>query len=78
MKPFILLITIFAVSAVISKSTMGNWNLPFGGNIYAATQHIDIEKGTFTGPTTPYLWFRIPLQLLFIGWVYYSSRKQNP
>jgi uncharacterized membrane protein len=147
MKPFILLITVFAVSAAISKSTMGNWNLPFGGNlamclmlcftamghfmftkgmsmmippfipfkkaliygtgileiilalgllflpirpyagyalilffiiitpanIYAATQHIDIEKGTFTGPATPYLWFRIPLQLLFIGWVYYFS-----
>jgi len=42
-------------------------------NIYAATRHIDIEKGTFTGPGNAYLWFRIPLQLLFIGWVYYFS-----
>ena len=42
-------------------------------NVYAATQHIDIEKGTFTGPGTSYLWFRIPLQLLFIGWVWYFT-----
>ena len=151
MKPFILLITVFAVYTVISKSTTGNWNLPFSGNlamclmlcftamghfmftkgmsmmippfipfkttliygtgileiilalgllflpirpyigyalivffititpanIYAATQHIDIEKGSLTGPTTQYLWFRIPLQLLFIGWVYYFSIKTH-
>lgn len=46
-------------------------------NIYAATKHINIEKGTFTGPGTSYLWFRIPLQLMFIGWVYYFSIQMH-
>lgn len=42
-------------------------------NIYAAVKRLDIEKGTYTGPGLAYLWFRIPLQLFFIGWVYYFS-----
>jgi len=40
-------------------------------NIHSAFQHIDYEKGTQDGKGSSYLWFRIPLQLLFIGWVYY-------
>ena len=39
-------------------------------NIIAAVNHVDIEKGTLNGPGPAYLWFRIPLQLLFIAWVY--------
>ena len=52
-------------------------------NIYAALKHLDIEKATYSGPGPEYLWMRIPLQLLFIGWVYYfgfrgssSSRRE--
>ncbi|WP_419699906.1 DoxX family protein [Mucilaginibacter sp. NFX135] len=41
-------------------------------NINAAMKHINMEKGTFDGPGPAYLWFRIPLQLLFIAWVYWS------
>jgi uncharacterized membrane protein len=41
-------------------------------NINAAMKHIDIEKGTFDGSGLNYLWFRIPLQVLFIVWVYVS------
>ena len=41
-------------------------------NINAAIKHIDIEKGTFNGPGPGYLWFRVPLQILFIGWIYWS------
>lgn len=41
-------------------------------NINAAVKHIDLEKGTFNGPGPKYLWFRVPLQILFIGWVYWS------
>ena len=41
-------------------------------NINAAIRHIDYQKGTFDGNGLNYLWFRIPLQLFFIAWVYFS------
>jgi uncharacterized membrane protein len=44
-------------------------------NIYAAIKHIDYQKGTFDGNGLNYLWFRIPLQILFIIWTYISSIK---
>lgn len=44
-------------------------------NIYAAIKHIDYQKGTFDGNGPNYLWFRVPLQILFIIWVYLSSIK---
>ena len=46
-------------------------------NIYAAAKHINYQKGTFDGPGLSYLWFRIPLQLLFILWVYYSILRAD-
>jgi uncharacterized membrane protein len=42
-------------------------------NINAAVKHIDYENGTYNGKGKAYLWFRIPLQLFFIIWVYFSS-----
>ena len=42
-------------------------------NIIAAVRHVNIEKGTLDGPGISYLWFRIPLQLLFIVWVCWFS-----
>ena len=42
-------------------------------NINAAIRHIDFEKGTFEGPGTNYLWFRVPLQILFILWTYFAA-----
>jgi uncharacterized membrane protein len=47
-------------------------------NIIAAIKHIDIEKGTLNGSGLNYLWFRIPLQILFIVWTYISSIKSSP
>ena len=47
-------------------------------NIYAALNHIDYQKGTYEGKGTPYLWFRVPLQILFIIWTYLSSIKKEP
>lgn len=44
-------------------------------NIYAAILHIDYEKGTYAGKGLSYLWFRVPLQILFIAWVYVSAIK---
>ncbi len=39
-------------------------------NISAALRHLNIEKGDYSGPGLRYLWFRIPLQLIFILWVW--------
>ncbi|QOG00868.1 hypothetical protein [Flavobacterium sp. MDT1-60] len=44
-------------------------------NIYAAVKHIDYQKGDFNGNGITYLWFRVPLQLLFIVWIYLSTIK---
>lgn len=44
-------------------------------NIYASVHHINYQKATFDGHGTSYLWFRIPLQLLFIVWTYVSTIK---
>lgn len=41
-------------------------------NIYAAVKHVDFEKGTFDGKGQKYLCFRIPLQIFFIFWIYFS------
>ena len=40
-------------------------------NVLAALQRLDYEKGTYEGPGPSYLWFRAPLQLFFIAWVWY-------
>ncbi|MBE9586367.1 DoxX family protein [Mucilaginibacter sp. JRF] len=42
-------------------------------NIYAALNKVNYQKGTNDGSGATYLWFRVPLQLLFILWVYYSA-----
>ena len=40
-------------------------------NINAAIHKVDFQKGTNEGNDLKYLWFRIPLQLFFIAWVWY-------
>lgn len=42
-------------------------------NINATIKHVNFEKATYDGSGTGYLWFRIPLQLLFIAWILYFS-----
>ena len=42
-------------------------------NINAARQHINYETGENDGKGLKYLWFRVPLQLFFIGWIVYFS-----
>ncbi len=44
-------------------------------NVNAAIKQVDYEKGTFQGSGTNYLWFRVPLQVLFIVWTYVSAIK---
>lgn len=42
-------------------------------NIYASVHNVNYQKGTFDGNGLSYLWFRIPLQILFIVWIYFSA-----
>ena len=44
-------------------------------NVYAALNEVNYQTGELDGPGLNYLWFRVPLQLFFIGWVYFSSVK---
>lgn len=42
-------------------------------NIYASMKHIDYQKATFDGNGLLYLWIRIPLQIVFLVWTYFST-----
>ncbi|MCA0959197.1 DoxX family protein [Muricauda ruestringensis] len=44
-------------------------------NIVAALNKVDYQNATLDGNGLSYLWFRIPLQLLFIIWTYMSTIK---
>jgi uncharacterized membrane protein len=44
-------------------------------NIYAAINRIDYQKASNSSNGPSYLWFRIPLQIFFIGWTYLSAIK---
>lgn len=46
-------------------------------NIYASLNNVNYQKGTFDGNGLAYLWFRIPLQFLFIIWTYMSTIRYN-
>lgn len=46
-------------------------------NIYAAYHNINLKSADYSGEGMSYLWFRIPLQLLFIVWVYFFSIKNQ-
>jgi uncharacterized membrane protein len=147
MKPFILLIAVFALGAVISRFSTSDWHVMFNGNlamcimlfftafghfkftagmammlpgfipfrtalvyftgiaemilglallfpaarhaagiiltvffilmapanIYAAIHRVNYETADHDGKGTGYLWIRIPMQILFIGWTVYFS-----
>ena len=47
-------------------------------NITATRQQINLEKADYTGSGMHYLWFRVPLQLFFIGWVWWSASPLTP
>ena len=44
-------------------------------NIYAAIKHVDYQNADFNGQGLDYLWFRIPLQIIFILWIYFFCCK---
>jgi len=45
-------------------------------NIHATIHHVNLRTATFDGSGLNYLWFRVPLQILFIVWVYYFGIKE--
>ena len=42
-------------------------------NIHAAIHKIDYQKATNEGAGRAYLWFRVPLQMVFILWVHFFA-----
>jgi uncharacterized membrane protein len=69
-----------AVGLMISGSrVMTGWLLilffvlMLPANIYAAFKRVNYQKATHGGPGLGYLWFRVPLQILFILWTYYFA-----
>lgn len=52
---------------------IGFFILLLPANIIAARKNLDLEKATYTGNGLSYLWFRIPLQVFFIAWVWYFA-----
>ena len=47
-------------------------------NIYAALYNVDYQQANYNCKGISYLWFRIPLQVLFIVWTYLCAIKFNP
>ena len=42
-------------------------------NVRAAQTHVDYQKATLNGPGLKYLWFRVPLQIFFVAWVWFFA-----
>jgi len=73
---------LLAIGLLIPKlKTISGWILiiflllMLPANIYASINNVNYQKGTFDGNGLVYLWFRIPLQMLFIVWTYISTIK---
>ncbi|WP_119080161.1 DoxX family protein [Chitinophaga alhagiae] len=46
-------------------------------NIYAALHHINYQTATTGGPGPEYLWLRVPMQLVFIAWVWFFGWRRG-
>lgn len=45
-------------------------------NIKAAVENINYQTGELNGSGIDYLWYRVPLQIIFILWVYFTTLKK--
>ncbi|CAM1350691.1 hypothetical protein [Tenacibaculum ascidiaceicola] len=45
-------------------------------NIKASLENLNYQTGAYDGKGLSYLWFRIPLQVFFIAWVYFFTLKK--
>lgn len=73
---------LFAAGLIIPKTrTITGWALIvfflaiLPANIKASMEHINYQTGELDGNGIEYLWFRIPLQLLYIVWVFFTTIK---
>lgn len=73
---------LFAIGLLIPRTKIiAGWTLivfflaVLPANIKAAMENINYQTGELDGNGIEYLWFRIPLQILFIAWVFFSAIK---
>jgi uncharacterized membrane protein len=62
-----------AIRHVAAFLLIGFLVLVLPANINTARKHINYETGENDGRGLKYLWFRVPLQVFYIGWVIYFS-----
>ncbi|GAB2984777.1 DoxX family protein [Mucilaginibacter puniceus] len=62
-----------ATQYIAAISLFGFFILLLPANIIAAYKKVDLEKADYRGNGLSYLWFRVPLQALFIAWVWYFA-----
>ncbi|PWT78248.1 MAG: hypothetical protein C5B59_02165 [Bacteroidetes bacterium] len=83
-KQLVYLTGIFEIAAAIgllipSLYRLTSWSLIvffvliLPANINAALKRVDFQKKSNDGSGVGYLWFRVPLQIVFILWTYYSG-----
>ncbi len=75
---------LFAIGLLIPKTkVITAWILilflllVFPANIKATMENINYQTGELDGNGIEYLWFRIPLQILFIAWVFFFIIKNR-
>lgn len=51
--------------------------LIFPANIYAALYNVNLVQANYTGKGVGYLWFRVPLQVFLIVWIYIFSVREK-
>ena len=75
---------LFAVGLMLPRTqTITGWTLivfflaMLPANIKASMENINYQTGELDGNGLDYLWFRIPLQILFIAWTYLSAIKKD-
>jgi uncharacterized membrane protein len=73
---------LFAIGILIPKTqTKTGWLLIMffiallPANIKASLENINYQTGELDGNGIEYLWFRIPLQIFFIAWVFFTVIK---
>lgn len=45
-------------------------------NIYSALEQVNYQNASYDGNSLSYLWFRVPLQILYIVWTYVSAIRK--
>ena len=68
---------IFPLSHITAWLLILFFVLVLPANIRAAVGNVNYQKGDSNGSGIKYLWFRIPLQLFFILWVYFFAIKMT-